>query len=505
MTRPSSVVSSAASLLTSRAAVALIAIAFLGVTTRLLSIEELAVFALYNSFCGLITVVSSLGLLAAGVKLLPGMQAAQRRAEAAGFIGLALIVYALIAVAWTGLLIVVSGELSMLILKSPRFAGDIKLAALASLGFGLYEAGQLLLNGLQRYGTLSRNNVLTAFTQRIASLALFFLVGFRGYLVGFGLGSLVGAVYGLAVVSRAARGISQRAIGPGWVRRQLGFAAPFYADGYLRYLSMQLDQLLVGIFLPPAALSIYFIGKRFLHYCQMLVRSLIDPLATRVAELRERAPAEVGPMVRRSLRYFVLSFVPLSLLLAASSPFLLWMIAGEKYMEGTLALALLFLSVPFYAVFSHLAAFVFILGDPKDRLLANAVSAVAQTAAMVVLMPLLAIEGLAIARSVGFGIAILGARGLLRKHLRDVARPGLLGLFFRCLGPSMVMGAILLIPYLMLDNVLWIPMALLPAVAVCLAGYLAFVLTREDRTVLSEMVPVSGRAWRTMQRIVRGG
>src|SRR5262245_23125901 len=84
---------SAASLLASRFGVAVIAVAFLGVSTRLLTLEEMAVFAVYNTFCNTLTVLCSMGMLTSCLKQVPAFRAAGSPGRAAGLIRAAVLVY----------------------------------------------------------------------------------------------------------------------------------------------------------------------------------------------------------------------------------------------------------------------------------------------------------------------------------------------------------------------------------------------------------------------------
>ncbi len=505
MTRTSSVARSAASLLTSRLAIAAIALAFLGVSTRLLTIEEMAVFAVYNSLCGILTVVCSLGLLASCIKLVPGLQASGRAGEVAGLLRLSIGVYLVGAAMTTGALWLGAGTVSRLFLKSPARAGEIRLAAVAALCFGLYEASQLLLSSLQKFGRLSTYNVAAALVQRCLSLGLFFVFGLRGYLAGFAIGSLTGAALGMSSILPAMR--ARGGARPSGPAASIRYALPFYADGYLRYFYMHADQALVGLFLEPAALSTYFIAKRFVQYGQVLVSSLVDPLGAKVAELRQVDPEAVGRAFDRSLRYVILSFVPLAVLLASVSPFLLWLIGGERYLGGILPLALLFLSLPPFAVFSHLAMFVYILGEPKDRFVNNLVSVTCQGSALVALTPFLALPGFALARVIGFGGASLYARHRATRYLpprRGVTSGGARRAWV-CLLPAGAMAAMIVVPHLLLGRLLLIPLYAVPAVLVCLAGYHLLVLTSEDRQAAASLVPGRGSLSRRMKGVVGGG
>ena len=504
MTRSTSVARGATSLLTSRLAVAVIALAFLGVTTRLLSLEEMAVFAVYNTFCGFLTVVCSLGLLSSCIKRLPGLLASGRLAEAADLGRLSAGIYLGGAVTVTLLLLLAATPISRLLLKTGQLGQQVRWAAAAALCFGLYEASQLMLSASQRFGAVSAYNVTAALAQRVLSLLLLFPFGIEGYLAGFAFGSLLGAGLGLRTLAPQLR-LRDKVPGPPRPRARdhVAYAVPFYADGYLRYFSMHADQLLVGIFLEPASLAIYFVAKRFLQYCQVLVSSLVDPLGTKVAELAVTDGEAVRRAFSTSLTYFLLLFVPLSVALACSSPFLLWAIGGERYMAGVIPLALLFLSLPFYAVYSHLWTFAYVLGRPAERLRCNLVATVSQGAGMVALMPSLGLAGLAVARSLGFGVAAFYARGRLDQALRV----GSGGAVRRAGAASLVSAgacaATILVPHLLVGRPVLIPLYVLPAGGAALLCLLVC-LAPEDRLGLARMVPGRGRA-STVARAVLAG
>src|SRR5262245_54984329 len=418
-----SVTRSATSLLTSRLAVAGIALLFLGVTARLLTVSEMAVFAVYNTLCGLLTVVCSLGLLTTCLRLLPGFLAgntAEGARQAGPPLRFSIGVYVTGALICTLAAWLAAAPLAELFLKDAAFASDLRAATLAALAYGLYEASQLLLSSLQRFGKVGRYNVAAALSQRLLSLMLFFPFGLKGYLAGFAAGSLVGAVMGFMQIRPllgAASGDTGENRGTEGGHALLSYSMPFYADWYLRYFYMHADQLLVGVFLSPGDLSVYFIAKRFIQYGQVLVSSLVDPLLTKVAEVRQVDAAALPGAYSSSGRYFIFLFVPLSVLLACTSPFLMAVVGGHRYLAGVGPLALLFISLPFFASFSHITSFLYALGPPSERLRTNLVSSGMQALGIVSLMPIIGLAGLAVARIVGFGLGSVYARTRMRHYM----------------------------------------------------------------------------------------
>lgn len=502
-----SVTRSATSLLTSRLAVAGIALLFLGVTARLLTIEEMAVFAVYNTFCGLLTVICSLGLLTTGLRLLPGLMAGETgpgTRRAGRLLRFTILVYVAGALICTMAAWMAARPLARVFLKDDAFAADLRAAALAALAFGLYEASQLLLSGLQRFGAVGRYNVAAALFQRVLSLALFFPFGLKGYLAGFAAGSLAGAAMGFlkirplltAPAAGSAEAADARTERPGaWLR----YSMPFYADGYLRYFYMHADQLLVGVFLSPADLSVYFIAKRFIQYGQVLVSSLVDPLTTKVAEVGQLSAGALPGAYLSSRRWFVLLFVPLAVLLACTSPFLMMIVGGRRYVAGVGPLAVLFLSLPFFALFSHTTSFLYALGPPIERLRTNLASSLTQALGILSLMPFAGLAGLGLARIVGFGVGSLYARARLRRHLAVGIDSAWARDQLRCLLVSIAMAAAIVVPHLLVGRPLLIPLYAAPATALCVCAYFWFVLSEADRAAIARLIPGQGRGAATLR------
>lgn len=500
MTRPpaprargASVATSAASLAGSRIAVALLALVFLAISARLLSVEEMAAFAVYNIFTGLISVVGSLGLLAGAVRSLPGLTASGRAAEASAVMRLATKVQLFVGGAWTAVLVLAAAPIAAWILDAPERAENVRLSAVAALCFGLYEASQLLLNGLQRYDRLASNYIVTALAQRALSLALFFLMGFPGYLAGFALGSLVGVAYAIPVIAGVMR--ARPDVPPGWAASQIRYCMPFYADGYLRYLYMQADQVIVGVALNPTALAIYFIAKRCLQYCQLFVQSLLDPIGTRAAAMRETQPESIARFFARSRHMFLCLFIPVSIFLAAGSPLLLAIIGGERYAAAEMPLAMLFLTMIPFALFSHLSLFVFVLGRPRDRLATNLTATIGQLAPMLGLIPWLGLPGLALARGIGFTAGSAHAGTVLSRtdtnlggipgprpspRLREIAI---------CAAASVAGGLIAALPWMMGLGAAWILVAAIPGGILASLVTLFYALDAEDRRALWSLIP----------------
>ncbi|MBI3447975.1 MAG: oligosaccharide flippase family protein [Acidobacteria bacterium] len=414
-------------LLSARLVVAGLAMIFIAVSTRLLSLREMAVFAVYSSLCVTQSMICSLGLLTMCTRELPALMGQQDLDGASRLLRTSLLINASVSAVVAVILFAASRPISLLFLKDDAFVPEIRIVAAGVFLWNIFEANQVLQVALQRFRTYGRANVLCAIAQRGASLALFFLMapsgrGLAGYLLGYAAGTLAGiAVTFASIRDLLARPSGRQSIGP-----LLRYSVPFYADGYLRYLYTQADQLLVGVFLSPEVFSLYFVAKRFIQYYQQMIASSIDPVLAKVAELRSRGGEAVSRSLRAASRYFILVFLPFSVASAALSGFYLQLAGGDRYRPATLVLALLSLSVAPYAAFNLVTGYVYVLGAPLDRLKHNLVAGLTQLAIMTSLLgagaaagapPITAAAAIAVARVVSLLVGLAYAHRQLSRYL----------------------------------------------------------------------------------------
>lgn len=423
------VAAGAARILSSRMVVALLAMVFIAISTRLLTLREMALFAVYNSLCALQSVLCSLGLLTACTRDLPALLGRGEEDRAARLLRTSMALNALISAVVAAGLALAARPLSLLLLRDPSFAPAMRWVALSVFVWNLFEANQIFLVALQRFSDYARATVTCAVAQRVFSLGLFFLLqptghGMVGYIAGFAFGSLAGLVRGF----RAVRDLASRPAGfepPGPLLR---YSMPFYGDGYLRWLYMQADQFLVALFLSPEILALYFVSKRFIQYLQQAVSSTIDPLLAKVGEIRARGREAVERSLGSATRYFSLVFVPLGLGAASMSLFLLDLAGGAAYREAAPVLAFLSISVTAYAAFNLVTGYVYMLGRPSDRLKHNTLTGAVHLGLMAALLwssaslgtsLLLTAAALALARSA----ALLAGLAFAHRQLAGYVTP----------------------------------------------------------------------------------
>jgi O-antigen/teichoic acid export membrane protein len=500
------VAAGAATLLSTRATVAAMAVVFIAISTRILTLREMAVFAIYNSLCALQAVLCSLGLLTTCTRDLPALMGKEDHDGAARLLRTAMATNAFVSALVASVLAWAARPLSLYFFQHDGFAPTMRWVALAVFLWNLFEANQIFLVSLQRFKAYGRANITCAAAQRITSLSLFLLLspwgyGLLGYMGGFAVGTLVG----LRSNFGALKDLASRPAGFAPLRPLLRYSAPFYADGYLRYLYMQADQLLVALFLSPEVLSLYFVARRFAQYYQQTVASTIDPVLAKVSEIRTRGREAVERSLRSASRYFGLVFLPLAAGTAAMSALFLDVAGGARYREAVLVLAILSGSVALYALFNLVTGYVYMVGAPADRLRHNLVTGISQIVLVAGLLgvgsrlgisPLMGAALIALARAGALLVGLIFAHGQLRRYIRPVYD-------IRALPRSLVASLVLLAAAGAPQLYLYHP-ALVPLYG--LVGTALFVLVirpavrPEDLDLLSG---VFGDRARGLQRIIR--
>ncbi len=500
------VAAGALTLLSARFAVAALAIVFIAISTRILTLREMAVFAVLNSLCAVQAMICSLGLLTTCTRELPALMGRGDADGAARLLRTAMITNAVVSLVLAAVLAAAARPLSILFLKEATFAPALRVVAAGVFFWNLFEANQIFLVALQRFGPYGRANVVCAVAQRGTALALFALLsgsgfGLLGYIAGYAAGTLVG----VAAQFRALRDLLARRSGFAPLPPLLRYSMPFYADGYMRYLYMQADQLLIAIFLSPEVLSLYFVAKRFAQYYQQIVASFVDPVLAKVGEIRARGREAVERSLRSASRYFALVFLPFSAGAAAVSALFLDLAGGAPYRQAAGVLALLSLAVAAYAAFNLVTGYVYMLGAPSDRLKHNMVTGISQLALMAALLAALAAAGsgplvgaaaIATARAVSLLLGCAYAHTQLRRYIAPTYETRILP---RAAGAALILALVTALPQLFLYHP-----AIVPLYAA--AGTVLFVLAirpavrAEDLDLLGSLL--QGRA-APLERLAR--
>ena len=405
-----SIAASGLALLSSNYTVAVFNIVFSMILLRLLTTTEFAVVVVLEILTAL-AAFSDFGLNTVFLQRSPsGLSIDGNRAEALGLIRLA-VYFRFAVLCILGLIMSVLAEpLSNLLLKTPDYAPHVRLLVVGVVMSTMLESFKHVAQAAQDFRRVARWTFWMGVSYQIVGLALYAVFGFCGYLYGLVVVITAGAL-SLGWVMRA-YWINDAPVAPLWANLKYGF--PFFVRTIFRFGFMRLDQLLVGILLSPNTLAIYSVAKRLTSAISMITEAFNLPIFMRSASMRAASPSEQGRLYEKAIRYVPTLIVPVSVIMAAASPWLMYILGGEKYVAGWPILVLLCLAEVGYVLSGIPGMFVFTLCPPWATLVQDAVIGTINYLLAPLLILSMGVYGVAIGRIIGFAVGWWLSQRLLR-------------------------------------------------------------------------------------------
>lgn len=407
---PRPIAKSGSALLFSQFGLNLINIGFTVYVLRVLSKPEIAVLAVLEVLVSVLT-FSELGFGAVATQRAPAeLQSEAGRPRALGLIKASFIYRSLVMLALGAIGIYYAAEISQLLLKTGDYAWAIIWLIPGAAGVVLFNSLQLVAQISDDFYLLARWNFIAGVLRQALPLAVFFPFGFYGYMVGM-FASIVIPVIGLGWPLR--RFIFNRApLPPFWFTFRYGL--PFYLRNFLRFGYLQYDQILVAILLSPTALAGYSVARRFTKLIIIITEAIQIPMSMRMAAIRNDPDAVQAAFFRKATRYTTLIIIPLSLMVAAASPWIMHIYGGEQYIQNWPALAILALAQAGYGIYTIYGSLIFARLEPLASLRLDGVAGGINFFLAPVLIFVLGQYGVAWGQLLGFTVGMLVAVLLLR-------------------------------------------------------------------------------------------
>jgi O-antigen/teichoic acid export membrane protein len=373
---------------------------------RLLTKDELATMALVEILYFLF-LFAEMGFMAVAIQQAPSdLVSGQDQSRAIGLVKSALFYPMALVLLMGGLMFAFSVQVSELFLKTPDYAWAIRILVPGSIGLYWYYAIHAVAQIKQDYYLIARWNFLSGIMRHLFSIPGYWLFGFPGFLVGVTLSCLLPAV-GLSWPLRAFF-LNRVPMAP--FRPTFRYGLPLYFRNILRFGYTYLDQVLVGIFLPPGSLATYNVAHRLRKHAHIAIESFQMPMALRMAALRQDPAETQDAFLDKSLRYTNMIIIPVIVLAAVASPWLMAAFGGEKYAADWPLLAIMLLGQAGYALFNVYSAAVFARLAPWATLAVDSLNGGINYLMIPAMMAGMQQYGVAIGQLIGFlaGIAMGG-------------------------------------------------------------------------------------------------
>lgn len=222
------------------------------------------------------------------------------------------------------------------------------------------------------------------------------LGAFFGYIVGYAASAVIGIgilYYGFYRQYEAADEYEE-----GLSRRLLEYSVPLTATQSANVIDKQIDIVLVGLFLNPAAVAFYTLAKQVTDFVLAPAASLGFTISPNFGEQKAADElAEARRIYETSLTNVLLLYIPAAVGLAIVARPFLTMIFGNDYAAAVPVLQVLTGFVVLQAITNLTSDSLDYLGRARARAIAKGVTALSNLGLNILLIPTIGVVGAAIA------------------------------------------------------------------------------------------------------------
>jgi O-antigen/teichoic acid export membrane protein len=215
----------------------------------------------------------------------------------------------------------------------------------------------------------------------------------------------------LAAVFAAGGLLRNLAVRAGWLRRHFAFGGKSLVAGMFVEVNSRLDVILLGFFVPDRSVGIYSFASMLvdgLLHLLTVVRINLNPIL--VQAVRDRDWRQAGDLIAKTRRYVYPAMLGLSLLILAGFWIAAsWILPAKGLHEGMLCLVILLAGLTAVSGLSPFENLLLSGGFPGYQAIQHASVMATGLLLNVLLIPVLGLEGAALAAVAGLvvGIAVL--------------------------------------------------------------------------------------------------
>lgn len=224
-----------------------------------------------------------------------------------------------------------------------------------------------------------------------------------GYILSYAITSLISM---WVIYRRFYREVDEASVIEPGLRRRIGeYTVPLTATSTANILDKQVDTVLIGFFLTPAAVSFYVISKQAVEFLETPVSALGFTLSPSFGA--QKAAGNIDQAARiyeTALTHSLLLYIPAAAGLIIVADPAITLVFGEEYRGAVPVLQVLSLYVILQAITKITSNSLDFLGRAKDRAIVKGTTAVFNVFLNILLIPMIGVVGAAIATVVTYSI-----------------------------------------------------------------------------------------------------
>ncbi|MEN8007131.1 MAG: oligosaccharide flippase family protein [Candidatus Krumholzibacteriota bacterium] len=394
-----------------------VAVKFLGILmiaffARYLTKEELAILPVYEMLAALSGIVTNFGIQPTFLRTLPA-RFSEDIDEARGmvFTGGALMVSA--SVVFSLGIFLLADRINPIVFKGQDFAHLIRIASLGFMFVSIKNFSHVVLWSSSRFDRISVVQVTAAIGRAVFLGGFLLLWDIEGLTFGLVMNEILCASLSLYF-------IRDILVGPRVpfypLRALLKKSWAFYFEGFLIYFRSQGDNWIIATLLGPAAMAVYFVAKRLPTMMLMFIESL-DKIVTSEISKRQNKPDEMKPYLRSLFLVNAHMTLPGTVFVMGLAPLFILVVAGKAYLGAIVPSVILCAVLPLQALQLPLARGIFVIHQPKVRVIMTMIESAVLIISLFILTPLLEENGIALSRFVAAAGALLMSLLVMRKSI----------------------------------------------------------------------------------------
>ncbi|WP_408959122.1 flippase [Natrinema sp. 74] len=286
-------------------------------------------------------------------------------------------------------------------LGEPESAPFLAAGVLYLVAYSFSTFSQVAFQGFNHLGYSAIVQAISG-AARLCFAVVFVLAGLGalgalfGYIVGYAVAGVIGIgilYYGFYRQYDAADEYED-----GLSRRLLEYSVPLTATQSANVIDKQIDIVLVGMFLNPAAVAFYTLAKQITDFVLAPAASLGFTISPNFGEQKAADElAEARRIYEKSLTNVLLLYIPAAAGLAIVAGPFLTMIFGQDYAAAVPVLQVLAGFVVLQAITNLTSDSLDYLGRARARAIAKGLTALANLCLNIILIPRIGVVGAAIA------------------------------------------------------------------------------------------------------------
>lgn len=196
------------------------------------------------------------------------------------------------------------------------------------------------------------------------------------------------------------------------------FGKYVFGTNFSSMLFNRMDVMMLGAFINPIAVSLYNVASRVNNYMEVPMNSLAQVIYPRIAERQKEGLIEVSKLYEKSVALLFLISMPIAIFVFLFAEPIIIILAGQEYLEATIVLKLLVLAgliKPWGRLFGITLDAI---GQPVLNFKMLIVSLFFNISLNATLIPIMGLEGAAVATLLAIWITIILGQFLLSKRLK---------------------------------------------------------------------------------------